>query len=306
MFDTVQVGRKIKDLRMKNNLTQMNLADLLGVSYQAVSNWERGNSMPDISKLSELSAAFHCTIDELLGNSRETELVKAAVEMEENGSVPVEVPDLDTLTHVAPVLKPDQTAKFVERIAKKPTSEDGFTLDKLVDIAPFLDEKMLDDLVTRAMENEGNLNIKNAIALAPFLSEQSLNRLAATLEGNLHDLVGLAPFLSQEALDGIIERADGNVKDLVPLAPFLSQQALNKLVLRSADQEVNDDNLTALAPFLDQETLDVLVDKLVAQGKSKTCRKLYPFLSSESLHKILEAILASGSTEELKKIAHFL
>ena len=262
--------------------------------------------MPDISKLSELSAAFHCTIDELLGNSRETELVKAAVEMEENGSVPVEVPDLDTLTHVAPVLKPDQTAKFVERIAKKPTSEDGFTLDKLIDIAPFLDEKMLDDLVTHAMENEGNLNIKNAIALAPFLSEQSLNRLAATLEGNLHDLVGLAPFLSQEALDSIIERADGNVKDLVPLAPFLSQQALNKLILRSADQEVNDDNLTALAPFLDQETLDVLVDKLVAQGKSKTCRKLYPFLSSESLHKMLEAILASGSTEELKKIAHFL
>lgn len=43
-FNTVQVGRKIKELRMKNNMTQMNLADLLGVSYQAVSNWERGVS----------------------------------------------------------------------------------------------------------------------------------------------------------------------------------------------------------------------------------------------------------------------
>lgn len=44
MFETTKVGRKIKEARVEQNMTQMNLADAMGVSYQAVSNWERGVS----------------------------------------------------------------------------------------------------------------------------------------------------------------------------------------------------------------------------------------------------------------------
>ena len=49
MFDTNTVAKNIKEARIGKNMTQMDLADAMGVSYQAVSNWERGNSMPDIS-----------------------------------------------------------------------------------------------------------------------------------------------------------------------------------------------------------------------------------------------------------------
>lgn len=45
MFETTKVGRKIKEARVEQNMTQMNLADAMGVSYQAVSNWERGGSL---------------------------------------------------------------------------------------------------------------------------------------------------------------------------------------------------------------------------------------------------------------------
>ena len=48
-------------------MTQFELADRLGISYQAVSNWERGNSMPDIAKLPELAEIFGVTVDEILG-----------------------------------------------------------------------------------------------------------------------------------------------------------------------------------------------------------------------------------------------
>ena len=48
-------------------MTQMELADEMNISFQAVSNWERGNSMPDISKLPELAELFGITVDELLG-----------------------------------------------------------------------------------------------------------------------------------------------------------------------------------------------------------------------------------------------
>ena len=58
-FNMDQIGRKISNLRREQNMTQMELADKLGISFQAVSNWERGNTMPDISKLPELAEIFH-------------------------------------------------------------------------------------------------------------------------------------------------------------------------------------------------------------------------------------------------------
>ena len=45
MFDTLKVAKTIKQKRLEKNMTQMNLADEMGVSYQAVSNWERGDSL---------------------------------------------------------------------------------------------------------------------------------------------------------------------------------------------------------------------------------------------------------------------
>jgi len=51
MFDMNEVGRRISTARKDKNMTQMELADRLNISFQAVSNWERGISMPDISKL---------------------------------------------------------------------------------------------------------------------------------------------------------------------------------------------------------------------------------------------------------------
>ena len=55
MFNMQKIGKKISELRKRRNMTQMELADQMGISFQAVSNWERGNSMPDISKLPELA-----------------------------------------------------------------------------------------------------------------------------------------------------------------------------------------------------------------------------------------------------------
>lgn len=70
MFDMLKVGRNIVRLRGLAGLTQMGLADKLGISYQAVSNWERGNSMPDISKLPQLAEIFGVGIDEILGEEQ--------------------------------------------------------------------------------------------------------------------------------------------------------------------------------------------------------------------------------------------
>ena len=62
-----KVNTMIKLLRTEKGMNQEQLAEQLHVTRQAVSNWERGLSMPDISKLPELAELFGSTIDELLG-----------------------------------------------------------------------------------------------------------------------------------------------------------------------------------------------------------------------------------------------
>ncbi|MEA4888805.1 MAG: helix-turn-helix transcriptional regulator [Clostridiaceae bacterium] len=58
---------KIVELRKKAGMTQEQLADKLGLSFQAVSKWENGQSFPDILLLPELGKIFGVSIDALFG-----------------------------------------------------------------------------------------------------------------------------------------------------------------------------------------------------------------------------------------------
>lgn len=65
-MDPIKVGNFIKKLRIDNNLTQKELADKYGVTYQAVSKWENGINLPDISLLREMSKDFNISIENIL------------------------------------------------------------------------------------------------------------------------------------------------------------------------------------------------------------------------------------------------
>lgn len=64
---TIYFGENLKRLRKEKDLTQENLADFLGVAYQTVSKWERGENYPDITTLISISLFFNISIDDLLG-----------------------------------------------------------------------------------------------------------------------------------------------------------------------------------------------------------------------------------------------
>lgn len=63
------MGKRISDLRKGKGMTQEQLAQLLGVTPQAVSKWENDLSCPDISILPQLAEALGVTTDELLGKA---------------------------------------------------------------------------------------------------------------------------------------------------------------------------------------------------------------------------------------------
>ena len=65
----MDIGNKIRELRNYHNLTQEELASKLNVTSQAVSRWECGMSLPDISMIPLLSRTLFVSADELLGCS---------------------------------------------------------------------------------------------------------------------------------------------------------------------------------------------------------------------------------------------
>ena len=65
-MDTIKIGNQIATLRKNKNLTQNELGERLGVSFQAVSKWERGETYPDITMLPVIASFFSVTVDELL------------------------------------------------------------------------------------------------------------------------------------------------------------------------------------------------------------------------------------------------
>ncbi len=59
------IGNRIKELRKEKHMTQEQLADAVGISFQAVSKWENNIALPDITLVPLLANVFEVTIDEL-------------------------------------------------------------------------------------------------------------------------------------------------------------------------------------------------------------------------------------------------
>ncbi len=116
---SLNIGRKILDLRKNKNMTQEQLASEMGVSIAAVSKWETGNSMPDIVMQCSIADYFDVTTDELLGRTKnlkkiiiadDSEFMRKTLKdlLEENGcSVIAEAADGVELINILKTKKPE-------------------------------------------------------------------------------------------------------------------------------------------------------------------------------------------------------
>ena len=202
-FNMKETGKRISNLRRNRNMTQVELADHLNISYQAVSNWERGESMPDISKLPQLAHLFGVGIDDILSSGKQAGIiheVMASRDLDSSQSVCASTQDLiDTM----PLLKPDQLEPLLERI------EGPFTLEELSGIAPFVSSEVLNRLAACVERAD---SIEELSDIAPFVSSEVLNRLAACVErvDSIEELSDIAPFLSRQVLDSLAAKACKN------------------------------------------------------------------------------------------------
>lgn len=82
----ITIGKNIKELRQRKGLTQERLASYLGVSFQAISKWENGETYPDICILPAIASFFNVTTDYLLcvDKSKRDDEVRAYIEKYES------------------------------------------------------------------------------------------------------------------------------------------------------------------------------------------------------------------------------
>ena len=317
MFDTVKVGRIISQKRKEHNMTQMQLADALGISFQAVSNWERGNSMPDISKLPELAELFGCSIEELLGGGASAGNVEKLAKGEGQGL------SLGEIAEVAPVLTPEVLDEAVESARRETPSaacgdssfregaeeseEEGFDEDIEEELEDDFDEEIEEEDEEGEDEEEprrfhafwkrtgrgARAHIRDGKTVYILGAEKSgEKRKDKAKSKRLKELVMLAPFLSSARLRELVEELRGEgytVSELVPLAPFLSEEDLDALA-ELADADGGE--LAALAPFLSQETLKKLAERS-GVGSSQLVA-LAPFLSEDALEGLVMGALERG------------
>ena len=221
MFDTVKIGKRVAQLRKDKNMTQMELADRMGVSYQAVSNWERGNSMPDIAKLKDLSEILGVTVDALLDTEDDTSvnLVKHIMKDEEPDSF-IEQNGIHfrEVASIAPALKPEQAEKLVKAAWKSQEKEEKsqsaaekkIDWNGLIAMAPFLRNGFLDSLVLEKADSCPPYEI--LCGLAPFLKRQTISyfmEMGSAEECSPNILAALAPFAGEEGCKQVVPANDG-------------------------------------------------------------------------------------------------
>ncbi len=101
----MNLGRILIENRHKRGITQDELAAHIGVSKGAVSKWETGSSLPDISLLPQLASYFDISIDELIGyqpQMEEGDIKKLYVRLSEEFSV---LPFEEVLTECLEIMK---------------------------------------------------------------------------------------------------------------------------------------------------------------------------------------------------------
>lgn len=206
-IDMFKTGQAIIAHRQRLDMNQQELAGLMNVTHQAVSKWEKGQTLPDTETLLALAKLFGVSMEDLL-----------------LGNLPAE-----EAAEEAPAPAEEETAL---------PSLDEKTLHRVL---PFVSAKVADQLFSSYVRTH-QPDLKRLNALAPFVSTRVLNEyiLSQPLENcNPEAVCAIAHFLPTSTVDRLIQGLNGPVpkKLLHYLLPFASAKVVDELVLQALKTE---------------------------------------------------------------------
>lgn len=237
MFNMTKIGKKICALRKEHNMTQVELADRLAISYQAVSNWERGNSMPDISKLPELAAIFDISIDELIGEN--AVLIEAAVNDELVECIAQNNISEEELDSTLPLLKPSQVETIVKDSDLLRSAKHNINISVLL---PYLDESDVKELAFKAFEDGQSVN-----RYLPFMHKADVTELADRIFEKGGSINAFFPFLGKKNIRMFADKMLEKGGSINAFLPFLEKKDVRIFACRTLEKG---GSINAFLPFL--------------------------------------------------------
>ena len=288
MFDTVTIGRKIAELRKAHNMTQFELADALGISFQAVSNWERGASMPDISKLPELAETFGVTIDEVLGKNN-----PAIVQLAHGETIDTRAATPEEIEEAAMIAKPSQLEKTVA---------DNF--DSMTDAAASASSPESEDKTPGENGEKSESHDYGVLkVLLPYLNDSDVARLAREALAKGKSIGIFLPFMDEKSVDELAQSAfeKGGIDAITSYLPFMSDDKVDGMLAIAAQRG---DSIAYLLPFASDSAVDACADEYAAQGRDAAI--LLPFMSDDKVLRLARLVCKRDGTGALKKYLPFL
>lgn len=234
-LDKRKIGKIISENRKANGLTQTELAEKLGLSFQAVSNWECGNTLPDLSNILELSNLFNVNINILLGK-------------EETNSTALHEQNEHELTQYD--IKALQLLKDV-------TESNTANIGRMIQLTPFLSQSTVNQIINELCRKI--TDIKYMVAFAPFSDKKTIDAVIEYKYSQgftAKDMFPLLPFASSNYMNSAINvdvdiNVDNNSMD--------KHNDLNK----NGKQSVTVEKISELSEILNDDVLeDVIYDYL--------------------------------------------
>lgn len=274
MFDMNHTGNVIAECRRAKNMTQMALADALNISFQSVSNWERGVSMPDISKLPELSELLEVSIDELLG--KKSSVIEDI--LKEGG---FENATLEEIEEAVPILHADELDIIAEKAADH---LNGYEIHRII---PHLSQNIRDHLFRKMLEQG---DPRSARGIVCHISKETIDE--CFMEG-LGD-ISMSHFAGNGALSAGAWHyycQNGCGRDLRRYLALLKERGENEIPEKIAFTEYETNgtvNLRSIIYHLMEETKHRLACRIIEKEGIEALSPILFWLDKERLESVIQ------------------
>lgn len=321
LFSMEKIGLQIMHARKKKGMTQMELADRIGISFQAVSNWERGLSCPDISKLFELSELFDISIDELLGNRRAAQI---ATEIQDG--TPPALP-MEELTAVAPLLDQEQADQIMQKSLlpeetpepEEPASEPSQTdananasghasantsghvsasdrMQSILPLLPYASEETVRELAMSILNETHDLN--QIQLLLQYMDENDVGILANTYLEATHDLNQIRPLLPYmyeneiSRLAKLYLEATHDLNQIQPLLQYMYEDDIGRIAKQYVNATHSLEQIQPLLQYMDEDDVSELAKTyLKATRDLNQIKPLLPYMDEDAVDELLRSLL---------------
>ncbi len=319
-MNTINIASVIAELRKKNNMTQSALAEKLDVSYQAVSKWERGESLPDISLLPKIADIFGISIDQLIRGTLDLEdekqietATKLVVEAANETITEEKEKNIENvIEQIAPMVKPSLMEKMMNKIENKFNGNSSalYPFMSQADFSEFIEsnghELCLNEEIKKMMPFLNRDNRSKVVDIIVEHHNYSEVDFSEFIESNGHELClneeikKMMPFLNRDnrskVVDIIVEHH--NYSEVKKIAPFLNQEQLGNIIdAMKADGETN---FKSLLPFLDKRNRNKVMDTIIQGKELDKLSNIYPFMDNETKEKLVQLIVDKDNYKQFK------